>query len=139
MRTTPSVPPDYLNCAYFAGRAMYYAPEPYKTNWGKVATYCYHKYHGNNNDGFDAMIAVAKDNLTPPCGTVSGRRIAGDTAADLPQCNGRAEARGHRLQPDCDYTGSGFASDFRQGVTFFQNGKQADADKVFDTDQGQVG
>jgi hypothetical protein len=61
-----STPPDYLNCAYYAARAQYYAPEPYKTNWKPLALYCYHKYHGNNNDGFDAMAAVAKDNLTPP-------------------------------------------------------------------------
>jgi hypothetical protein len=61
-----STPPDYLNCAYFAGRAMNYAPEPYKSNFKQLATYCYHKYHGNNNDGFDGMVAVAKDNLTPP-------------------------------------------------------------------------
>ena len=61
-----STPPDYLNCAYFAGRAMNYAPEPYKTNFKQLATYCYHKYHGNNDTGFDGMVAVAKDNLTPP-------------------------------------------------------------------------
>jgi hypothetical protein len=61
-----ATPPDYLSCAYFTGRAMNYAPEPFKTNFKQFSTYCYHKYHGNNDTGFDGMIAIAKDNLTPP-------------------------------------------------------------------------
>ena len=58
-------PPDYLNCAYFAARAANYAPEPFKTTFTKLGTYCYTKYHGKP-DGYDAVTAVAKDNLVPP-------------------------------------------------------------------------
>jgi len=58
-------PPDYLNCAYYAARAANYAPEPFKTTFTKLGTYCYTKYHGKP-DGYDAVTAVAKDNLVPP-------------------------------------------------------------------------
>jgi len=60
-----STPPDYLNCAYYAARAAFYAPEPFKTTFTKLGTYCYTKYHGKP-DGYDAVTAVAKDNLVPP-------------------------------------------------------------------------
>ncbi len=60
-----STPPDYVNCAYYAARGMAYAPEPYKTTFGQLAKYCYTKFHGSS-EGFDAVTAVAKDNLDPP-------------------------------------------------------------------------
>jgi hypothetical protein len=60
-----STPPDLLNCAFYAARAANYAPEPFKTQMMPLAKYCYKKFHGAD-DGFDAVIAVAKDNLTPP-------------------------------------------------------------------------
>ena len=60
-----STPPDFLNCAYYAARAAFYAPEPFKTTFTKLGTYCYTKYHGKP-DGYDAVTAVAKDNLVPP-------------------------------------------------------------------------
>jgi hypothetical protein len=57
--------PDYLNCAYYAARASDYAPEPFKTTFGKLGTYCYTKFHGKA-DGYDTATAAAKDSLTPP-------------------------------------------------------------------------
>jgi hypothetical protein len=57
--------PDYPNCAYYAGRAMNYAPEPFRTSFKQLARYCYVKYHGAD-DGFDDMVAVAATNLNPP-------------------------------------------------------------------------
>jgi len=60
-----STPPDYPSCAYYAARAAFYAPEPFKTTFTKLGTYCYTKYHGKP-DGYDAVTAVAKDNLTMP-------------------------------------------------------------------------
>jgi tetratricopeptide (TPR) repeat protein len=62
-----STPPDYLNCAWYATRAANFAPEPYKTQIGQLATYCYTKYHGSK-DGYDAMQTAVKTNLDPPAG-----------------------------------------------------------------------
>ncbi len=58
-------PPDYLSCAYYSARAAFYAPEPFKTTFTKLGTYCYTKYHGRP-DGYDVVTAAAKDNLTMP-------------------------------------------------------------------------
>ena len=60
-----STPPDLLNCAFYVARFVAYAPEPYKSQMLPTAQYCYKKYHGSA-DGFDAVTAVAKDNLNPP-------------------------------------------------------------------------
>ncbi|AFL88091.1 hypothetical protein Terro_1798 [Terriglobus roseus DSM 18391] len=60
-----STPPDYLNCTYFATRTAIYAPEQFKSTFQPLATYCYKKFHGAE-DGYDAVKAVAKDNLFPP-------------------------------------------------------------------------
>jgi hypothetical protein len=76
-----SKPPDYLNCAYYAARAAAYAPEPFKTTFTKLGTYCYTKYHGKP-DGYDAVTAVAKDNLTPPA-SFSGSVTPAPTPADI--------------------------------------------------------
>lgn len=62
-----STPPDYLNCAWYATRAANFAPDPYKTQIGQLASYCYNKYHGNK-DGYDAMQTSVKTNLDPPAG-----------------------------------------------------------------------
>ena len=62
-----STPPDYLNCAWYATRAAAFAPEPYKTQIGQVASYCYKKYHGGA-DGYDKLQAAVQTNLDPPAG-----------------------------------------------------------------------
>jgi tetratricopeptide (TPR) repeat protein len=62
-----STPPDYLNCAFYAARAAAYAPEPFKTQFTKIAKYCYKAYHGAD-DGYDAVVTVATANLNPPDG-----------------------------------------------------------------------
>ena len=80
-----STPPDFLNCAYYAARAAFYAPEPFKTTFTKLGTYCYTKYHGKP-DGYDAVTAVAKDNLVPPAsfaGSVKPAPKPADMVADL--------------------------------------------------------
>ena len=60
-----STPPDYVNCTWYTSRAAAYAPDPYKTEFLKVATYCYKKYHGKA-DGFDAVTTAVQSNLNPP-------------------------------------------------------------------------
>ena len=80
-----STPPDFLNCAYYAARAAFYAPEPFKTTFTKLGTYCYTKYHGKP-DGYDAVTAVAKDNLVPPATFAASVKPApkpADMVADL--------------------------------------------------------
>jgi len=116
-------PPDYLNCAYFAARAANYAPEPFKTTFTKLATYCYTKYHGKP-DGFDALTALAKDNLTPPATlttTVTPAPKPADIVANL-----------IATTPDL----SVLAISDKEYV--LQNGKPEDADKVFNTIKGKT-
>jgi len=116
-------PPDYLNCAYFAARAANYAPEPFKTTFTKLGTYCYTKYHGKP-DGFDALTALAKDNLTPPATlttTVTPAPKPADIVANL-----------IATTPDL----SVLAISDKEYV--LQNGKPEDADKVFNTIKGKT-
>jgi len=116
------VPPDYLNCAYYAGRAMNYAPEPFKTNFKQLAAYCFRKYHGAD-DGFDAMVTVASANLNPPAGfsaTVTPAPTPADIVSNL-----------IATTPDLATLA---LSDKEYVLT---NGKPADADKVFDTIKGK--
>ena len=58
-------PPDYLNCAWYAGRAASFAPEPYKSQMLPLAKFCYRRYHGAD-DGFDAVTTAATASLDPP-------------------------------------------------------------------------
>lgn len=115
-----STPPDYVNCAYYGSRAMTYAPEPYKTEFKKVASYCYRKFHGKD-DGFDAVVAASKDNLNPPAGfAVTPAPSAADIVSNLISTT-----------PDL----ASLAISDKEYV--LQNGKPADADKVFDTIKGK--
>src|ERR1035437_6556300 len=41
-----ATPPDYLDCTFYASRAVAYAPDPYKAAFSPTAKYCYRKYHG---------------------------------------------------------------------------------------------
>jgi hypothetical protein len=115
-----SVPPDYVNCAYYGARAMNYAPEPYKTEFKKLATYCYRKFHGKD-DGFDAVVAVAKDNLTPPASfSITPAPSPADIVSNL-----------IATTPDL----AALAISDKEYV--LQNGKPADAEKVFATVKGK--
>jgi tetratricopeptide (TPR) repeat protein len=60
-----STPPDYVNCTWYTSRAAAFAPDPYKTEFLKVANYCYKKFHGGA-DGYDAVTAAVQTNLDPP-------------------------------------------------------------------------
>lgn len=118
-----STPPDYLNCAYYASRALAYTPEPYKTQWSlaQIQKYCYHKYHGQNDEGLDALAAVAKDNLIPPADLkVAPAPKPADIVANL-----------IATTPDL----ATLAISDKEYV--LQNGKQEDADKVFATIKGK--
>ena len=78
-----STPPDYLNCTWYATRAAAFAPEPYKTQIGQVASYCYKKYHGAV-DGYDKLQAAVQTNLDPPSGfTITPAPKPADMIANL--------------------------------------------------------
>jgi len=74
--------PDYLNCAFYApGRA--YAPEPFKSQWTKIAKYCYKAYHGAD-DGYDRWLRWPRP--TESAGWIPGV----SEAAPTPQRSSRA-------------------------------------------------
>jgi hypothetical protein len=76
-----ATPPDYLNCSFYASRAVAYAPEPYKSQFTPIAKYCYKKYHGGD-DGYDAIMTAATANLNPPEGLFQSIKPA-PTPADI--------------------------------------------------------
>jgi hypothetical protein len=118
----PQLMDTYLNCAYYAARAANYAPEPFKTTFTKLGTYCYTKYHGKP-DGYDAVTAIAKDNLVPPAtypASVTPAPTPTDIVADL-----------IKTTPDL----ATLALSDKEYV--LQNGKSEDADKVFGTIKGK--
>jgi tetratricopeptide (TPR) repeat protein len=77
-----ATPPDYLDCTFYASRAVAYAPDNFKTQLSPTAKYCYHKYHGQNDDGYDAVVASATANLNPPDGFAASVKPA-PTPADI--------------------------------------------------------
>ncbi|HEV2576520.1 MAG TPA: hypothetical protein VGU25_04860 [Acidobacteriaceae bacterium] len=115
-----STPPDYLNCAWYATRAANFAPEPYKTQIGQLATYCYTKYHGSK-DGYPAMQTAVQTNVDPPAGfTVTPAPKPEDIVSNLISTT-----------PDLATLA---LSDKEFVLTY---GQPADADKVFDTVKGK--
>lgn len=60
-----ATPPDYINCTFYATRAAALAPDQFKAQLQPLADYCYKKFHGSK-DGYDAIVAIAKSNATPP-------------------------------------------------------------------------
>ena len=116
-----STPPDYLNCAWYATRAANFAPEPYKTQIGQLASYCYTKYHGSK-DGYQAMQTAAMTNVDPPSGfTVTPAPKPEDIVSNLISTT-----------PDLATLA---LSDKEFVLTY---GQPADADKVFDTIKGKA-
>ncbi|HEY5330540.1 MAG TPA: hypothetical protein VIJ79_11695 [Acidobacteriaceae bacterium] len=147
-----SKPPDYLNCAFYAARAAAYAPEPFKTTFTKLGTYCYTKFHGKP-DGYDAVTAVAKENLTPPAsfaGSVTPAPTPADIVANLiattPDLaalalsdkeyviqNGRPAAPAQPAVDAVAATATTPAVAAKPAV----DARPSDADKVFDTIKGK--
>jgi hypothetical protein len=117
-----STPPNYLMCAYYAGRAMNYAPEPYKTQFKQLASYCYRKYHGGD-DGFDAVVAVAAANLVPPATFAASVKPAPTPEDNIKALFASTPDLGTLAISDKEYV--------------LQYGKPEDADKVFDTIKGK--
>jgi len=76
-----AVPPDLLSCAFYAARAVDFAPDNFKAQMAPTAKYCYRKYHGAE-DGYDAFAAAAQANLNPPDGLFSSIKPA-PTNADI--------------------------------------------------------
>jgi hypothetical protein len=115
-----STPPDYLNCAWYATRAAAFAPDAYKPTIQPLATYCYKKYHGSA-DGYAAMQTAVLTNLDPPAGfTVKPAPKPEDIVTNL-----------IATTPDL----ASLAISDKEFV--LQYGRQADADKVFDTIKGK--
>lgn len=117
-----STPPDYLNCTWFTSRAAAFAPEPYKTEFLKVATYCYKRYHGNS-DGYDAITTAVQASLFPPA-TLSTTIKPAPSPADI-------VAQVIATTPDL----ATLAVSDKEFI--LQNGKPADAAKVWDTIKGK--
>jgi len=103
-----SQPPDYVNCTFYATRAASFAPDNFKAQLQPLASFCYKKYHGGD-DGYDAVVTAAKASLNPPA-------EAAKTVADTPDLATLALS-------DKEF--------------ILENGKPADADKVFDTIKGK--
>ncbi|MDE1161075.1 MAG: hypothetical protein PW792_03905 [Acidobacteriaceae bacterium] len=117
-----STPPDYLNCAWYATRALSFAPDAYKPQIQPLATYCYTKYHGSK-DGYDALQAMTKTNIDPPADlgtTVKPAPKPADIVANL-----------IATTPDL----ATLALSDKEFV--LQYGKPEDADKVFATVKGK--
>jgi hypothetical protein len=117
-----ATPPDYLSCAFYASRAVAYAPEQYKTQMAPVAKYCYKKYHGSD-DGYEAVVAAATANLNPPADFATSVKPA-PTPADI--IDGII-----KTTPDL---GTLAVSDKEY---ILQNGTPEQADKVWQTIKGK--
>ena len=115
-----STPPDYVNCTWYASRAAAFAPEPYKSQMLPLAKFCYKKYHGGD-DGYDAVTTAVQTNLNPPTDFAikpapSPSDIVAGVIASTPDLGALAVS-------DKEF--------------ILQNGKPADAAKVWDTVKGK--
>jgi hypothetical protein len=117
-----SVPPDLLDCAFYAARFVAYAPEPFKSQVAPTAKYCYKTFHGGN-DGYDDFAAKAAANLNPPDGLFAGVKPA-PTPADY-------VAQAIASTPDLGT----LAIDDKEFI--LQNGTPEQAAKVWDTVKGK--
>ena len=116
-----STPPDYVNCTFYATRAASFAPDNFKTQLQPLADYCYKKYHGNK-DGYDAVVTVAKANLTPPA---DFKITPAPNAADIAHSTVTST-------PDL----ATLALSDKEFI--LQNGTPEDAEKVFTTVKGKT-
>lgn len=115
-----STPPDYVNCTWYTSRAAAFAPDPYKTEFLKVANYCYKKYHGKA-DGYDAVTTAVQTSLDPPSGfTIAPAPSPADIVADV-----------IKSTPDLATLAVG------DKEFILANGKPEDADKVWQTVKGK--
>ena len=117
-----STPPDYLNCTWFTSRAAAFAPEPYKSEFLKVATYCYKKYHGNA-DGYDAVTTAVQSSLFPPPTFATSVKPAPSPADIVAQVIASTPDLAALAVSDKEF--------------ILQNGKPEDAAKVWDTIKGK--
>jgi len=116
-----STPPDYVDCTWYTSRAAAFAPEPYKTEFLKVANYCYKKYHGKA-DGYDAVTAAVAANLNPPADfKIAPAPSPADIVADV-----------IKSTPDLSTLAIG------DKEFILANGKPEDAAKVWDTLKGKT-
>lgn len=118
-----STPPDYLNCAFYAARTSDFAPPAQLANINQLGNFCYGKYHGGP-DGYTALQALAKTNLTPPANlatTITPAPKPEDMVKNL-----------IATTPDL----AKLALSDKEFV--LQYGQPADADKVFDTIKGKA-
>ena len=116
-----STPPDYVNCTWYTSRAAAFAPDPYKTEFLKVATYCYKKYHGKP-DGYEAVTAAVQTSLDPPAGfTITPAPSPADIVAQVIAST-----------PDLATLAVG------DKEFILANGKPEDAAKVWDTIKGKT-
>lgn len=117
-----STPPDYLNCTWFSSRAAAFAPEPYKTEFLKLATYCYKRYHGSA-DGYDAITTAVQSSLFPPANLSTTIKPAPSPADIVAQVISSTPDLGTLAVSDKEF--------------ILQNGKPEDAAKVWDTIKGK--
>jgi hypothetical protein len=115
-----SNPPDYVNCTFYTTRAAALAPDQFKPQLQPLASYCYKKFHGGT-DGYDAVVTAAKATPNPPADfkivpAPTDEDIVNQTIASTPDLATLALS-------DKEF--------------ILQHGKQADADKVFDTIKGK--
>lgn len=115
-----STPPDYVNCTWYTSRAAAFAPDPYKTEFLKVASYCYKKFHGKA-DGYDAVTAAVQTNLNPPADfKIAPAPSPADIVADV-----------IKTTPDLGTLAIG------DKEFILANGKPEDAEKVWGTIKGK--
>ncbi len=80
-------PPDYLNCAFYASRAAGLTQDAaMKTQATQIAKYCYHQYHGQNDDQFDKLTQLAQADVTPPADlatTITPKPTPAETIAGI--------------------------------------------------------
>jgi tetratricopeptide (TPR) repeat protein len=116
-----STPPDFVNCTWYTSRAAAFAPDPYKTEFLKVANYCYKKYHGGT-DGYEAVTAAVPTSLDPPAGfTIKPAPSPADIVAQV-----------IATTPDLSTLAIG------DKEFILANGKPEDAAKVWDTVKGKT-
>jgi hypothetical protein len=117
-----ATPPDYLNCAWYATRAAYFAPDAFKPTIQPLASYCYKKFHGSV-DTYPAMQTAVQTNLDPPAGFLEGIKPAPKPEDYVKQLIASTPDLAVLAPSDREFA--------------LQYGTQADADKVFDSVKGK--